>query len=93
MARLDAGRAAHRLSYVDRGKVMAVSVTTGPSSFMASSPTELFEGPYADNFDVAPDGQRFLMIKDNVGADQTATPASMVVVLNWLEELKARVGK
>ncbi len=57
-------RNGRELFYVDRGKVMAVSVTTGPASFMASRPTELFEGPYADNFDVAPDGQRFLMIKD-----------------------------
>jgi serine/threonine-protein kinase len=32
-------------------------------------------------------GQRFLMIKQ----DQNATLASMVVVLNWLEELKQRV--
>ena len=39
---------------------------------------------------VSPDGQRFLMIKDTAW-DQTSTPASMVVVLNWLEELKAQV--
>ena len=39
---------------------------------------------------VAPDGQRFLMIKDIVGTDQASTPASIVVVLNWFEELMAR---
>ena len=33
-------------------------------------------------YDVSPDGQRFLMIKDNASGDQTTTPASMVVVLN-----------
>ena len=45
--------------------------------------------------DISPDGQRFLMIKDNASGDQASTPASMVVVLNWAEELKTKapVGK
>lgn len=46
---------------------MVVSVTTGPSF---SSPTELFEGPYTDSFDVALDGKRFLMIKDTTVGTQ-----------------------
>jgi hypothetical protein len=43
-------------------------------------------------YDVSPDGQKFLFMKDAAN-DQApnATPASMVVVLNWVEELKARV--
>jgi hypothetical protein len=40
-------------------------------------------------YDVSPDGQRFLMIKDIAG-DQTA-PNRMVIVVNWIEELKALV--
>jgi hypothetical protein len=45
-------------------------------------------------YDVSPDGQRFLVIKDNAVSDpaSTAPVPSMVVVLNWLEELKARTG-
>ena len=43
-------------------------------------------------YDVSPDGQRFLMVKDSAAGDPTATPASMVVVLNWFEELKQRVS-
>jgi hypothetical protein len=39
---------------------------------------------------VSPDGQRFLMIKE-VNGDQTTTSAGIVIVQNWLEELKARV--
>ena len=35
--------------------------------------------------DIHPDGQRFLMIKENSGADQ------INVVLNWFEELKRLV--
>jgi len=39
------------------------------------------------SYDVSPDGQRFLMIKNIEGSDQAAPP-SIVVVLNWAEELK-----
>ena len=35
------------------------------------------------------DGQRFLMLKQ--AGDPNATPASMVVVEHWFEDLKARV--
>jgi hypothetical protein len=31
------------------------------------------------------------MLKDSAAGDPTATPARMVVVLNWFEELKQRV--
>jgi hypothetical protein len=31
------------------------------------------------------------MIKDNRSRDQTSAPASIIVVLNWTEELKQRV--
>jgi len=41
--------------------------------------------------DVSPDGQRFLMIKRNTTGDQTSAPAGMIVVLNWLEELKQKL--
>jgi hypothetical protein len=39
---------------------------------------------------VAPDGKRFLMLKASAPEPNT-TPASMVVIQNWFEELKARV--
>ncbi len=43
-------------------------------------------------YDLSPDGQRFLMLK-NVGqiGTEDATPSQITVVLNWFEELKARV--
>jgi Tol biopolymer transport system component len=55
-------RDGRELFYINNGKIVAVSVARQPS-FAVSAPTELFQGPYTDNFDVAPDGQRFLMIK------------------------------
>jgi hypothetical protein len=51
-----------------------------------------FAGPAGRLYDVGRDG-RFLMIKEFVGGDQNATPASMVVVVNWQEELERRVAQ
>ena len=79
------------------GALMRVGVTRGPT-WAAAAPTRLFEGRYGAaafhfgrTYDVSPDGRRFLMVKDSAAGDPNATPASMVVVLNWFEELKQRV--
>jgi serine/threonine-protein kinase len=79
------------------GALMRVGVTRG-STWAATTPTKLFEGDYGAaafhsgrTYDVSPDGRRFLMIKNGGADDPNATPASMVVVLNWFEELKQRV--
>ena len=39
-------------------------------------------------YDISPDGQRFLMIKDR---SFTAAPAGLIVVQHWVEELKRLV--
>ncbi len=73
-------------------KMMAVDIATQPR-FSAGRPRVLFEGPYIPtpytfpNYDVSPDGQRFLMLKPS---DQGA-PTQIIVVLNWFEDLKRRV--
>ena len=41
-------------------------------------------------WDVAPDGRRFLMIQDRP-TETAGLSDSLVVVLNWIEELKAKV--
>jgi hypothetical protein len=41
----------------------------------------------ARTYDLSPDGQRFLMLKPVPAAGAAAQP-SLVVVLNWFEELK-----
>jgi serine/threonine-protein kinase len=90
------------LFYVDDAgdRLMVVPVQTDGKTFKPGTPVKLLDDRLVINafaarsFDISPDGQRFLVIKDNVSSDQnsTATPASMVVVLNWLEELKQRVS-
>ena len=42
-------------------------------------------GPTSSNYDVTPDGQRFIVIQDS---DQDAAPGEVNVVLHWSEELK-----
>jgi len=82
------------LFYRNGDKMMAVDIATQPG-FTAGKPRMLFEGQYLPtpatfpNYDVAPDGQRFLMLKPS---EQTASaPTQINVVLNWFEELKCRV--
>jgi dipeptidyl aminopeptidase/acylaminoacyl peptidase len=81
------------LFYRAENKMMVVDVTTQPT-FSAGKPKMLFEGPYVPtprsfpDYDVSPDGQRFLMLKPS---QQAQSPAQINVVLNWFEELKQKV--
>jgi hypothetical protein len=63
----------------------------------SGTPVKVFHARYAERFparyyDVSPDGQRFLMVKDSPADDQPATRASIVLVEHWFEELKQRVN-
>ena len=84
------------LFYVDgMNTMMAVPVHTTPV-FSSDTPTKLFDWPHfpvvlGRGYDVSADGQRFLMIKDTARGDPASAPASIVVVLNWVEELKRLV--
>lgn len=75
--------------------VMAVRVQTTPS-FKADNPSKLFDGPWyagqsGRTYDVSRDGRRFLMIKPSAVGQGSGSP-DINVVLNWTEELKARVA-
>lgn len=71
-----------------RRGVMAVRVQSG-GSFVASKPELLFEDRYVGGtYDVAPDGQRFVMIEDRT---LERSPRQLTVVLNWLDGLKRRL--
>jgi serine/threonine-protein kinase len=93
----------HELFFIDRTSVMAVTVQSTPT-FSSGNPTKLFDAPAVlldgrfirtgtqRTYDVSRDG-RFLMIKRDAGSsDGNASPASLIVVQNWFEELKARVA-
>jgi len=82
------------LFYRNGGKMMVVDVTMQPN-FHAAKPRRLFEGHYAAdplgirNYDVTPDGQRFIMVKPS---DRELAATQIDVVLNWFEDLQRRVG-
>jgi len=75
------------LFYRDRDKMMAVAIESKPA-FKVGKPRLLFDGPYEPEYDVAPDGEKFVMIK--VG-EKESMPRQLNVVLNWFEELKRLV--
>ena len=70
-----------------------VAVNETEPTFIPGSPVPLFEGPYRSVaflsprvFDVFPDGQRFLMIKEATAAE--VADANIIIVFeNWVEEL------
>ena len=91
-------RTGAELFYRNGDSMMAVPVSPAPS-FANGRPHELWKGHYShgmssscgpagptsSNYDVTPDGERFLMINDE---DQdSATSRQAVVVLGWADEL------
>jgi Tol biopolymer transport system component len=81
------------LIYRNGDSVMAVSFDL--ANGRSGQPAALFAGPYPDNpgwtrprsYDVSRDGERFLMIRLPTGNP----PPSIVVVMNWFDELRAKV--
>jgi Tol biopolymer transport system component len=79
-----------KIFYRDGQRFVAASVTTSPT-FTVTGRAQLFadgyvfaQSPHA-NFDVAPDGQHLLVIKN-------AEAAKLIVVHNWGSELRARMA-
>ena len=66
---------------------MVVAVETEPS-FRAQKSRLLLEGNYAQAYDVAPDGNKFILIKNSESEQKHIN-----VVLNWFEELRTRVSE
>ena len=89
-------RNGRELFYLDESNTLtSVPVQTSGSTFSAGKPAKVFDALVCDAFpsrfyDVSPDGQRFLMVKDSAG-ESKATPPIMLVVQNWFEELKRLV--
>jgi WD40 repeat protein len=94
-------RDGRELFYRSGNAFMAVWVKTGPT-FSLETPRMMFRGTYAffptipnvSNWEISPDGKRFLMIKSSASsgsASEAPEPRKITIVLNWFEELKQRV--
>ena len=77
------------------GVLMGVRADPRGGSWSAGNPVKVLEGPYLTRglrdkrtYDVSTDGNKFLMVKQL--ANQAAAP-QIVVVQNWVEELKRLV--
>jgi Tol biopolymer transport system component len=85
-------RNGRELFYREGTRIMAVSVTPG-ETFTAGTPRPLFEVPYYEgdpgmpNYDVTPDGQRFLM----VFPASTEGPDRLNVIQGWKAEILRRL--
>jgi len=85
-------RNGRELFYRNGNSMMVADVSMRDGEINLSIPHVLFDQRYVfgsaqtvANFDVSPDGQRFVMVKDDSGSGR------LNIVLNWFEELKARV--
>ena len=79
----------NEIFYRSGDTVMSVSILETDPVIRYGAPTELFSGPFGQNFiprhwDIHPDGDRFLM-------RERFTAAELRVVVNWFEELKRLV--
>jgi len=86
-------RAGGEMFYRNGDKMMAVDVNSRGASFVAAKPRLLFEGQYFafpgySNYDISPDGRRFLMIKESGSGDAAAVQVNLIT--NWFEELNGR---
>jgi serine/threonine-protein kinase len=89
-------RTGREIFYRSEDKMMSVPVEIQPT-FQAGTPRMLFAGgSYVGGYlglgtytyDVAPDGQHFLMIKEK---EAPSTPKELNIITNWTGELKRRV--
>jgi len=84
------------LFYRSGNRMMVVSVQASDQALNVGRPKVLFEGSYVSRprpaglqqYDISPDGKRFLMIKEG---DLAEAQGQINVVLNWFEELKRLV--
>jgi len=89
---------ARELFYVGSESMMTVPIETEPT-FTQGTVDLLFDlGPYLKpseggnrRIDISPEGDRFLMLKEGGGSEESAETTSINVVLNWFEELKRLV--
>lgn len=87
------------LFYRSGERMIAVSINTSPE-FKPGIPQKLFEGKYrlyftqgfAPGYDIHPDGDKFVMVKEEEAEENTQTRVQINVVLNWFEELMQRVS-
>jgi len=85
-------RRGRELFFRNGDQMMVAAVNTQPT-FSVGRPRLQFTGPFVRtpgriNYDVAPDGESFVMIDSG---EESGAATDVNVLLNWFEELKRRV--
>ena len=85
------------LFYLSLGGQLTAVPIEADGSFTFGNPEVVFEQTYftgspvrGHNYDISPDGKRFLMIKEGDPGGETE-PTQLILVQNWFEELKRLV--
>jgi serine/threonine-protein kinase len=81
--------------YLPPGVIMSAPIAPD-ESFIAGTPAVVVKGTYLSPqtgrmYDVSPDGRRFLLIKESPAEGPAPPLPQLIVVQNWLEELKRLV--
>ena len=92
-------RSGKELFFIDSSGALTGVRVEGQSSFTIGTPAKILDSSYVWSvptyagrmYDISPDGQRFLMLKQSSLPDRTSAPRSITVVQNWFEELKRLV--
>jgi serine/threonine-protein kinase len=96
-------RNGRELLFLDsEGLLTSVAISTAPGAMLsAGPPVRILQRKYyagatllgldLRGYDVSPDGQRFLMIKEPELPPRVTETANVVLVLNWEEELRDRL--
>jgi serine/threonine-protein kinase len=89
-------RDGRELFYNWQGKLMSAPIEKGPA-FRAGTPRALFEargyglGAGGGDYDVSPDGKRFLFIKSAAPETASGGQQQFQFVLEWFDEVRRRV--
>jgi hypothetical protein len=93
------GPSGNELYYRHEDELVVVTVTETGSSLTVGTPSHVFDDPFmrdtggagggVANYDIAPNGDGFVMVEER-GAGPEAS-AELILVLNWLEELRQQV--
>jgi len=85
--------------YRHGGELQVVRIDATGSELRVGVPAKLFDHPFRRdtggaqggmaNYDIAPDGKRFVMIEEPKAVNAPVT-AKLTVVVNWLNEVKRR---
>jgi serine/threonine-protein kinase len=94
-------RSGKELFYRHEGKLLVVRVDTSAPSLVVSAPSIVFADKFRPdtggkpggvaNYDISPDGDRFLMVEEPQIANDARQLDKIRVILNWAQDLTRRV--